>query len=135
MIDYCTRYPEAVALKDIKAETVANALWEFWTHLGIPDVVLTDQGRQFTSNLMKEVNEFLQIKHKMTCPFSPQTNGMVEKFNDTLKQMIKRLAIEQPTKWDTFIPALLFAYREAPQDSLGFSPFEMLYGKTIKGPV
>ena len=135
MVDYCTRYPEAIALKDIKAETVANALWEFWTRLGIPDVVLTDQGRQFTSNLMKEVNEFLQIEHKMTCPFSPQTNGLVEKFNDTLKQMIKRLAIEQPKKWDTFIPAVLFAYREAPQDSLGFSPFEMLYGKTIKGPM
>ena len=49
--------------------------------------------------------------------------------------MLKKLAIEQPQKWDTFIPALLFAYREAPQESLGFSPFELLYGKTIKGPM
>ena len=134
-IDYCTRYPEAIAIKDITAEAVAEGLWEFWTRLGIPDEVLTDQGSQFTSNLMKEVNEFLLIKHKMTCPFSPQTNGLVEKFNDTLKQMIKRLALEQPDQWDTFIPALLFAYREAPQDSLGFSPFELLYGRTVKGPM
>ena len=135
IIDYSTRYPEAMAIKDITAEAVADGLWEFWTRLGIPDEVLTDQGSQFTSTLMKEVNEFLLIKHKMTCPFSPQTNGLVEKFNDTLKQMIKRLALEQPDQWDTFIPALLFAYREAPQDSLGFSPFELLYGRTVKGPM
>ena len=49
--------------------------------------------------------------------------------------MLKKLALEQPTKWDQFIPALLFAYREVPQDSLGFSPFELLYGRTVKGPM
>ncbi|KAK7113091.1 uncharacterized protein [Littorina saxatilis] len=135
MVDYATRYPEAVALKDIRADTVAEALFEMWTRLGIPDEVITDQGTQFTSNLMKEVNQFLSIKHKMTTPFHPQANGLVERFNGTLKSMLRKLAIEQPVLWDTFIPALLFAYREAPQDSLGFSPFEMLYGKTIRGPM
>lgn len=135
MVDYGTRYPEAVALKDVRAETVAEALWETWTRLGIPDAIVTDQGTQFTCNLMREINSFLKIKHNMTAPFHPQSNGLVEKFNGTLKSMLKKLAIEQPTKWDTFIPALLFAYREAPQDSLGFSPFELLYGKTIKGPM
>lgn len=135
MVDYATRYPEATALKNIRAETVAEALWEMWTRLGIPDEIITDQGTQFTSNLMKEVNEFLVIKHKTTAPFHPQANGLVERFNGTLKNMLKKMAVEQPTRWDTFIPALLFAYREAPQESLGFSPFELLYGRTIKGPM
>ena len=117
MVDYATRYPEATALKDIRADTVADVLWEMWTRLGIPDEMITDQRTQFTSILMKEVNQFLNIKHKMTTPFHPQANGLVERFNGTLKTMLKKLAIEQPAQWDTFFPALLFAYHEAPQES------------------
>ena len=71
----------------------------------------------------------------MTAPFHPQANGLVERFNGTLKSILKELAIEQPAQWDTFLPALLFAYLVAPQKSLGFSPFELLYGKTTKGPM
>lgn len=100
MVDYGTRYPEAVALKDIRADTVAEALWETWTRLGIPDEIVTDQGSQFTGKLMSEINAFLNIKHHMTAPFHPQSNGLVERFNHTLKTMLKKLATEQPTKWD-----------------------------------
>ena len=135
MIDYNTRYPEAVALRDIKAETVMDALWEMWSRLGIPDVIITDQGSQFSGHLMAEVKELWKVKHNMTTAFHPQANGLVEKFNGTLKSMIRKLALEQPTKWDTFLPALLFAYREVPQHSTGFAPFEMLYGRKVKGPM
>ncbi|KAK7108528.1 hypothetical protein V1264_016261 [Littorina saxatilis] len=135
MVDYATRYPEAVALRDIKASTIAEALWNFWTRLGLPDEILSDRGTQFTSELMKDVQQLLAIKGLTTTPWHPQTNGLVERFNGTLKSMLKKLAMEQPEKWDEFIPALLFAYREVPQDSLGFSPFELLYGRTVKGPM
>ncbi|XP_070212629.1 uncharacterized protein [Littorina saxatilis] len=135
MVDYATRYPEAVALKDIRAETVAEALWNFWTRLGIPDEILTDQGKQFTCELMQQVNQLLHIKGLTTTPWHPQANGLVERFNGTLKSMLKKLTIEQPKKWDQYLPALLFAYREVPQDSLGFSPFELLFGRTVKGPM
>ena len=135
MIDYGTRYPEAVAIPDIKATTVAEALWEMWTRLGIPEEILTDQGSQFTSSLMHEVNELLKIKSLTTTPWHPQTNGLVEKFNGTLKTMLRKLAVEQPREWDKFIPALLFAYREVPQESIGFSPFEMLYARSVRGPM
>ena len=135
MMDYNTRYPEAVALKDIKAETVLDALWEIWTRLGIPDEIVTDQGSQFSGHLMAEVKHLWRVKHSMTTAFHPQANGLVEKFNGTLKSMLKKLAIEEPNKWDTFIPALLFAYREVPQQSTGFSPFEMIYGRKVKGPM
>ncbi len=62
-------------------------------------------------------------------------NGLVERFNDTIKQMLKRRASERPKDWDKYINALLFAYREVPQESLGFSPFELLYGRTVRGPM
>ena len=62
-------------------------------------------------------------------------NGLVERFNSTLKAMPKKLCAEQPRQWDRFINALLFAYRKVPQESTGFSPFELLYGRTVPGPM
>ena len=62
-------------------------------------------------------------------------NGLVEKFNGTLKTMLRRLCNEQPEQWHRYINALLFAYREVPQESTGFSPFELLYGRTVRGPM
>jgi hypothetical protein len=135
MIDYNTRYPEAVALKDIKAETVTEALFEMWSRLGIPDEVVTDQGSQFSGELMREVNKLLDIKHHMTTPFHPMANGLVEKMNGSLKSMLRKLSLEQPEKWPSFLPSLLFAYREAPHESLLFSPFELLFGRAVKGPM
>ena len=49
--------------------------------------------------------------------------------------MLRKICTENPKDWDRFIPALLFAYRETPQESLGFSPFELLYGRTVRGPM
>jgi hypothetical protein len=135
MIDHATRYAEAVPLKDIRSDTVADALWEMWTRFGLPKEVLTDQGGQFVGEYMSEVNKRLDVKGLRTSPFHPQTNGLTEKFNQTLKAMMKRLCQEQPREWDKFLPALMFAYREVPQESLMFSPFELLYGREVRGPM
>src|SRR5215469_1999670 len=58
-----------------------------------------------------------------------------EKYNGDLKRMLVRLCIEHPRQWHRFIAPLLFSYREVPQESTGFAPFELLYGKTIRGPM
>ena len=62
-------------------------------------------------------------------------NGLVEKFNGTLKKMLRRLCSEQPKQWHRYINALLFAYREVPQDFTHFVPFELMYGRTVRGPM
>ena len=134
MVDYATRYPEAVALRTIETERVAEALVEIITRVGVPREMLTDQGAQFTSNLMKEISRLLSMKQLVTTPYHPQCNGLVEKFNGTLKNMLRRMCLERPREWDRYLPAVLFAYREAPQESLGFSPFELLYGRNVRGP-
>ena len=133
--DYATRYPDATPLRNIRARTVAEALWEMWSRTGIPGQVLTDQGAQFTSKLMCEVYQLLSIKKSTTTPYHAQANGLVERFNGTLKQMLRRLCKDKPRDWDRHIPAVLFAYREVPQESMRFSPFELLYGRTVRGPI
>ena len=62
-------------------------------------------------------------------------NMLTEEFNGTLKTMLKRLCSEQPRQWHRYTNALLFAYREVPQESTGFSPFELLYGRGVRGPM
>ena len=84
---------------------------------------------------MQEVSRLLSIKQLTTTPYHPICNGLVETFNGTLKRMLRRLCSEQPRKWHPFINPLLFAYREVPQESTGLSPFEMLYERTVRGPM
>ena len=135
VIDYATRYVEAVPVKSIKTEVIAEELWKLWTRLGFPEEIQTDRGTQFTSETMKEVNRLLSIKGITTSPYHAQANGLVERFNGTVKSMLRKLCAEQPREWDRYLPALLFAYREVPQESLRFSPFELLYGRKVRGPI
>jgi transposase InsO family protein len=93
MVDYATRCPEAVALKKITTQAVAEALWDMWARLGIPGEVLPHRGSQFTSETMKEVHGLLAVKGKTTTPYHAQCNGLVERFNATLKSMISKLFV------------------------------------------
>lgn len=90
--DYATRYPEAVALRLTDAGTIAKELLAFFARVGVPQEILTDQGTNFTSQLMTEIYRLLQIKPIRTTPYHPQTDGLVERFNHTLKSMLKKAA-------------------------------------------
>ncbi|GFR79431.1 Pol polyprotein [Elysia marginata] len=87
------------------------------------------------SDCMKEVCRLLGIKQRATTPYHPMCNGLVERFNATLKTCLRRLGSEKPRQWHRFINPLLFAYREVPQEPTHFAPFELLYGRTVRGPM
>ena len=135
IVDFGTRYPEAVALPKIETERVAEALFEIFSRVGFPKEILSDRGGQFTSEMMAEVCRLVSIKQLFTTAWHPMCNGLCEKMNGTLKSMLKRMCQERPKDWDRYLPAVLFAYREVPQASTGFSPFELLYGRTVRGPM
>ena len=135
LVDYATRYPEAVPLKNIDPESVTEALLDVYSCVDVRKEVLSDPSTQFVSECMKEVTKLLSIKRLTTTPYHPICNGLVEKFNGTLKRMLRRLCSDQLRQWHRFINPLLFAYREAPQESTCFSPFELLYGRTVRGPI
>ena len=114
MVDYATRYPEAVPLEKIDTESIAEALMGIFSRVGFPREILSDNGTQFVSQVMREVTRLISVKRLFSSPYHPMANGLCEKFNGTLKK---------------------FAYREVPQESTGFSPFELLYGRTLRGPM
>ena len=133
--DYATRYPEAIPLRCIDAEHIPEELIKVFSRVGVPKEILTDQGSNFTSQLLTEVYRLLHTQPIRTSPYYPQTDGLVERFNQTLKAMLRKTADEEGKDWDKWVPYLLFAYREVPQSSTGFSPFENVYGRQVRGPL
>ena len=135
LVDYATRYPEGVPLKNIDTETVAEALLDMYSRVRVPEEVLSDLRTQFTSDCVKKMSRLLFIRRLMTSTYHPVCNGLDKKFNGTLKQMLRRLCHEQPRQWHRLINPLLFAYREARQEATRLSPFELLCKRTVRGPV
>ena len=134
IIDHSTRYPEAFVLKEIDAKSVANALIELFSRVGLPKIILTDQGSNFKSKLLKELYEMVNIQSITTSPYTPQSNGCVERFNGTLKSVLKKLCTENTNEWDELLPFVLFACIQVPHEETGFAPFELLYGWPVRGP-
>ena len=93
--DYATRYPEAIPILSIEAETIAEELMTFFSRVGVPQEILTDQGSNFTSRLLREVYRLLHVSPIRTSPYHPQTDGLVERFNQTLKSMLRKAATEE----------------------------------------
>ena len=133
--DYATRYPEALPIPDTEAIAIAKELVSVFAKVGIPDEILTDQGSNFMLNLLQEIYLMLNISHLRTSPYHPQTDGQTERFNGTLKSMIRKFTASNQKDWDEHLPYLLFAFREVPQESTEFSPFELLYGGRVRGPL
>jgi len=132
-IDMCTRFPEAVPLTDISASTVAEAL-EIFSRVGLPYRVHSDGGSQFTSEITCEINRLLDMKRSTTTPYHAMGNG-VENFNKTIKNLLKKAAAERPKDWHRYLGPLMFAVHDTPQDSTGFTPFELLYGYRVRTPM
>ncbi|GFO24642.1 gypsy retrotransposon integrase 1 [Plakobranchus ocellatus] len=114
LVDAATRWPEAVPLKSISTTDVAKALFNIFTRLGLPKEILSDNGLQLVSKAMEEVMTMMGIQRRLSTPYHAQLNGMVERFNGSLKTMLRKLCTEKPQTWDKMIPAVLFAYREIP---------------------
>ena len=130
-----TRFPEAVPLRRITAQNVSKALVKFFTMVGLPKVVQSDQGSNFTSKVFRQVMSELGIKCVNSSAYHPQSQGALERFHQTLKTMMKTYCFECEKDWDEGLPLLLFAVRESVQESFGFSPFELVFGHNVRGPL
>ncbi|KAL4001114.1 caldesmon [Sarotherodon galilaeus] len=133
--DYATRYPDVYPLRSLQVKHIVRCLVDLFSRVGIPKEILTDQGTSFMSHLVKSLYDQLGVKGIRTTPYHPETDGLVERFNGTLKQMLRKFIDDTGKDWDKWLPFLLFAYREVPQASTGFSPFELLYGRQVRGPL
>lgn len=130
-----TRYPEAVPLRTITTKTIIKALVKFFSTFGLPKVIQTDQGTNFMSKLFAATMKNLSITHQVSSAYHPESQGALERWHQTLKTMLKKYCVETNTSWDEGVPFVLFAVRETIQESLGFSPADLVFGHTPRGPM
>ena len=135
MIDYATSFIEAVPLKEITSVVIAEALMELFARVGIPREVISDRGSNFTSDLMGQVHKLVGIKPIFTTPYHPQTNGKLERQHAVMKSILRKLCQDKPNDWNRYLIPTLFAMREVPSETTGYSPFELLYGRQVRGPL
>ncbi|XP_048035833.1 uncharacterized protein LOC125261281 [Megalobrama amblycephala] len=130
-----TRYPEAIPLRKITSRAVVKVLTKFFTTFGLPRIVQTDQGTNFLSKLCAQVFKSLNITHRIASAYHPESQGSLERFHQTLKAMLRKYCLETGSEWDEGVPLLLFSIRETVQESLKFSPSELVFGHTVRGPL
>ncbi|KAL4088886.1 hypothetical protein QTP88_023970 [Uroleucon formosanum] len=131
-IDRFTRWPEAWPIDSMCAHTVASTLVTNWiARFGVPDIITTDQGRQFESGLMQALNTTFGIQHVRTSPYHPQANGLVERLHRTLKAALT--AHESP-HWSQHLPIVLLALRNTVKPDVAATPAELVYGMTLRLP-
>ncbi|KAJ1091555.1 hypothetical protein NDU88_004674 [Pleurodeles waltl] len=119
----------------VTVPVVTRTLMGIFTHVGFPKKIVSDRGTNFMSANKKSMWDACEVTYKFTTRYYPQSHGLVERFKKTLKGMITGLPEALRRKWDVLLPYLLFAYREVPQKEVGFSPFELLYGYPVRGPL
>ncbi|XP_063589651.1 uncharacterized protein LOC134766651 [Penaeus indicus] len=130
-----TRYPEAIPIKNMASKSIIPLLIKFFTQHGLPRSVQSDQGTNFTSKVFKQVMSSLGITQYLASAYHPESQGALERFHQTLKSMLTKFCLETGKDWDEGLPLMLHAIRSAKQESLGYSPDELLFGREIRGPM
>uniref|UniRef100_A0A3B5A4H6 Gypsy retrotransposon integrase-like protein 1 n=1 Tax=Stegastes partitus TaxID=144197 RepID=A0A3B5A4H6_9TELE len=133
--DHFTKYVNAFPMSDQKAATVAQLPCErYIPEHGIPEELFSDQGRQYESDIIHTICQRLNIKKKRTTPYHPRGNGMVERFNRTLKEQLAKLIHQSGGEWDHYLPAVVLSFNSTPHSSTGYSPYFLAHGREPRVP-
>ncbi|CAG2219638.1 unnamed protein product [Mytilus edulis] len=136
LTDYFSRWAEAYPIPNQEAETISKIFVnEFICRFGVPRQVHTDQGRQFESKLFTGICKRFNIDKTRTSPLHPQSDGMVERLNRTIEDILSKFIGKDQKDWDTHLSVAMMAYRTSVHESTGFSPSMLMFGREIELPI
>ena len=134
--DHFTRYALAYPSKTQTAQATARILWDnFICHYGFPEKFISDQGRNFESDLIKELCKIAGVKKLHTTPYHPQGNGQCERFNSTLCNMVGTLSEEEKSDWKSYLGCMTHAYNCTKHASTTYSPYYLMFGRHPRLPI
>ena len=127
-IDYLTGWAEAIPLASKKAALVREAIaYHLVARYGLPEVILSDNGGEFTGSVIEDWMRECGIRHHKTSPYHPQSNGKVERFNGTIQRLLLKLTGGNARLWSKYLAEALYAYRIT-HGPTGISPYQAIYG-------
>ena len=133
LIDRYTRCLELVPVADRTAKLVAKAIYEHWTtRYGNPLVLMADN--EFRSHVIEELCFLSGTRKIHSAPYKPSTNGLCERVHGFVQQLLQNATLNDVREWDTYLPAIRFAIMSSRLDGLGFSPYQLLYGREPRLP-
>ena len=134
--DVFTKYAFAFPTKNELALTVAKILVDnVFSIFGIPEKLLSDNGPNFVSDVIKQLCKLLGVKKIYTCPYSPRSDAVCERFNRTLIGMLGTLSERKRSEWHKYIKHLVNVYNSTQHAATNFSPFELVFGRKSRLPV
>ncbi|UYV70389.1 K02A2.6-like [Cordylochernes scorpioides] len=134
-MDYFTKWPEVYAIPNQEAATVARVLVDnLICRFGVPLELHSDQGRNFESEIFRELCQVLGIWKTRTTPLHPQSDGMVERFNKNMVEHLSKVVEQNQRDWDRRLPLFLMAYRAAIHETTGQTPAKVMFGRELRLP-
>ena len=134
--DHFSKYVVAYVVKDQMAATAAHTLrHDYFTLFGVPAYLVSDQGKAFVSQVVKDLCKLYGVQKLHTSPYHAKTNGQVEWMNQTIIRMIGKLGEDEKARWSEHLPELLSAYNTTRSAVTGYSPYYLLFGRQPRIPV
>ena len=136
LADHFTRWYDAIPIPDGRAETVARVLDErVFSYFGIPEVIHSDQGAQFQSDLFTACCQLWRCKKTRTAPYHPQGNSVVERLNRTMGNSLRAMLAEsEHLEWDQLVPQIMRAVRATPHRITGETSNYLMLGRETRLP-
>ena len=129
LIDYFSKWSEIKATKDKKASTIAQFLYEVMCRHGCFQIQINDQGREFVNEVSTELHRLTGVEQRVTSPYHPQANGLIERHNRTIKNSLVKVLEENIEMWPKIIEGVLFAHRVSRHTSTKYSPYMLMYNR------
>ena len=130
VIDIFSKWATAFPISDKKAETIACHLYKLFLDKGFPKIISSDQGREFINDTFEKLTKLNKVEHRVSSAYHPQTQGLVERFNQTLQNMLlKMLGGEDQSGWDVYLDECVYCYNAGVQESTKEKPFLVMYGR------
>ena len=136
VMDSCTKWAEAIPLRNHTAPTVAKALMtHVFSRFGMPLQLLSDRGPEFESELFQELCRWMEIDKVRTTAYRPSTNGMVERYHRTLNSILGKIVREDQRNWCERVPIATAAYRASVHEATGYTPNKLMLGHEVYAPL